>query len=300
MKETSMEIALGPVFYHWSSERLAAFYETIAAEPAIDRVYLGEVVCGKRSPLTEHALAAAAERLIEAGKTVVWSGLALPATVRDRKAIAALSQVPDLIEVNDVSALLVREGPFVAGPLLNAYNEGTVEELARLGCVRLCPNVELSLEAIGEIAARRPGMEIELFAFGRLPLALSGRCYHARSHGLHKDACQFVCDQDPDGMTLRTLEGEPFLAVNGVQTQSYGIQMPDFSVAELRTAGVSALRLSPHTGDMAAVARAFRAYADNSLTARELAENVRAVVSSTPFVGGYLHGQAGVAPARFA
>lgn len=295
-----MEIALGPVFYHWSSERLAAFYETIAAEPAIDRVYLGEVVCGKRSPLTEHALAAAAERLIEAGKTVVWSGLALPATVRDRKAIAALSQVPDLIEVNDVSALLVREGPFVAGPLLNAYNEGAVEELARLGCVRLCPNVELSLEAIGEIAARRPGMEIELFAFGRLPLALSGRCYHARSHGLHKDACQFVCDQDPDGMTLRTLEGEPFLAVNGVQTQSYGIQMPDFSVAELRTAGVSALRLSPHTGDMAAVARAFRAYADNSLTARELAENVRAVVSSTPFVGGYLHGQAGVAPARFA
>lgn len=300
MKETSMEIALGPVFYHWSSERLAAFYETIAAEPAIDRVYLGEVVCGKRSPLTEHALAAAAERLIEAGKTVVWSGLALPATVRDRKAIAALSQVPDLIEVNDVSALLVREGPFVAGPLLNAYNEGAVEELARLGCVRLCPNVELSLEAIGEIAARRPGMEIELFAFGRLPLALSGRCYHARSHGLHKDACQFVCDQDPDGMTLRTLEGEPFLAVNGVQTQSYGIQMPDFSVAELRTAGVNALRLSPHTGDMAAVARAFRAYADNSLTARELAEKVRAVVSSTPFVGGYLHGQAGVAPARFA
>lgn len=295
-----MEIALGPVFYHWSSERLAAFYETIAAEPAIDRVYLGEVVCGKRSPLTEHALAAAAERLIEAGKTVVWSGLALPATVRDRKAIAALSQVPDLIEVNDVSALLVREGPFVAGPLLNAYNEGAVEELARLGCVRLCPNVELSLEAIGEIAARRPGMEIELFAFGRLPLALSGRCYHARSHGLHKDACQFVCDQDPDGMTLRTLEGEPFLAVNGVQTQSYGIQMPDFSVAELRAAGVNALRLSPHTGDMVAVARAFRAYADNSLTARELAENVRAVVSSTPFVGGYLHGQAGVAPARFA
>lgn len=300
MKETSMEIALGPVFYHWSSERLAAFYETIAAEPAIDRVYLGEVVCGKRSPLTEHALAAAAERLIEAGKTVVWSGLALPATVRDRKAIAALSQVPDLIEVNDVSALLVREGPFVAGPLLNAYNEGAVEELARLGCVRLCPNVELSLKAIGEIAARRPGMEIELFAFGRLPLALSGRCYHARSHGLHKDACQFVCDQDPDGMTLRTLEGEPFLAVNGVQTQSYGIQVPDFSVAELRAAGVNALRLSPHTGDMAAVARAFRAYADNSLTARELAENVRAVVSSTPFVGGYLHGQAGVAPARFA
>lgn len=293
-----MEIALGPLLFHWSPDRISAFYDTIAAEPAIDRVYLGEVVCGKRSPLTEHALAGAAERLTDAGKIVVWSGLALPATIRDRKAIAALTRISDLIEINDVSALLDREGPFVAGPLLNAYNEGAVEELARLGCVRLCPNVELSLEAIGEIAARRPGLEIELFAFGRLPLALSGRCYHARSHGLHKDACQFVCDQDPDGMTLRTLEGEPFLAVNGVQTLSHGVQLVDCPASELRAAGVTALRLSPHSGDMAGVARAFRAYADDVLTIGELAEDVQTAAPGGVFVGGYLHGQAGAAPLR--
>jgi len=299
MMENPMQITLGPLMFHWPPERLASFYEAIAAEPTIDRVYLGEVVCGKRSPLTEHALAAAAERLADAGKVVVWSGLALPATVRDRKAIATLTQASDLIEINDVSAMLARDGPFVAGPLLNAYNEGAVEELVRRGCVRLCPNVELSLEAISKIVRFHSALEIEFFAFGRLPLALSGRCYHARSHGLHKDGCQFVCDQDPDGMTLRTLEGEAFLAVNGVQTLSHGVQLVDVPAAALRAAGVTALRLSPHSGDMTAVARAFRAYADNLLTPCELAEDVRTAGAPGPFVNGYLRGEAGGEPSRF-
>lgn len=290
-----MQINLGPLMFHWSPDRIEAFYAGVADEPAIDQVYLGEVVCGKRAPLNQHALAASAERLLEAGKTVIWSGLALPALVRDRKGIAALTALPDLIEINDISALLGRDGPFVAGPLLNAYNEGAVEELVRRGCVRLCPNVELSLEAIGKIAGFHPAMEIELFAFGRLPLALSGRCYHARSHGLHKDACQFVCDQDPDGMTLRTLEGEAFLAVNGVQTLSHGVQLVDVPAADLRAAGVTALRLSPHSGDMTAVARAFRAYADGLLDPAELAERVQSDDLPAPFVSGYLHGQAGAA-----
>lgn len=299
MMEKPMQITLGPLMFHWPPEQLAAFYEAIAAEPTIDRVYLGEVVCGKRSPLTEHALAAAAERLVDAGKAVVWSGLALPATVRDRKAVAALTQASDLIEINDVSAMLGRDGPFVAGPLLNAYNEGAVKELARRGCVRLCPNVELSLEAISKIAGFHPAMEIEFFAFGRLPLALSGRCYHARSHGLHKDGCQFVCDQDPDGMTLRSLEGEAFLAVNGVQTLSHGVQLVDVPARDLRAAGVTALRLSPHSGDMTAVARAFRAYADNRLSPCELAEDVRKAGAPGPFVNGYLRGEAGGESSRF-
>lgn len=296
MKKEPMQINLGPLLFHWSPDRIEAFYAAVAGEPAIDQIYLGEVVCGKRAPLIQHALVASAERLLEAGKTVIWSGLALPAMVRDRKAIAALSDLPDLIEINDVSALLGREGPFVAGPLLNAYNEGAVEELVRRGCVRLCPNVELSLEAIGKIARFHPRVEIELFAFGRLPLALSGRCYHARSHGLHKDACQFVCDQDPDGMALRTLEGQPFLAVNGVQTLSHGVQLVDVPAADLHAAGVTGLRLSPHSGDMTAVARAFRAYADGLLEPTELAERVRSDDLPAPFVSGYLHGQAGAAP----
>src|SRR5690606_35782502 len=101
--------------------------------------------------------------------------------------------------------------------------------------------------------------EIELFAFGRLPLALSGRCYHARHHGLHKDSCRFVCDRDPDGMEVRTLDGDGFLAVNGIQTLSHAVQVCDAAPDELAAAGVKALRLSPHSCDMVAVACAFRA-----------------------------------------
>ena len=292
------ELTLGPLLFNWTPDHIRDFYARIADEAPVDRVYLGEVVCGKRAPLTDAALADAAERLSNAGKTVVWSTLGLPALKRDRKAIAALSAEQEmLIEVNDISSLRGRTGPFVAGPLLNVYNEGAARELMSRGCVRLCVNVELSLEAVSAIASACPGLEIELFAFGRLPLALSGRCYHARHHGLHKDACQFVCDRDPDGLALKTLDGRDFLAVNGVQTLSHGVQLIDAPPETLRAAGVSALRLSPHTSDMVAVAKAFRDRADSRIDGAELAARVIASGPPGALVGGYLRGAAGLQPA---
>ena len=290
MKET-VQLTLGPLLFNWAPDRIRDFYARIADEAPVDRVYLGEVVCGKRAPLIDAALADAADRLGQAGKTVVWSTLGLPALKRDRKAIAALAAEQEmLIEVNDVSGLLGRTGPFVAGPLLNVYNEGAARELMTRGCVRLCANVELSLEAVSAIAAACPGLEIELFAFGRLPLALSGRCYHARHHGLHKDSCQFICDRDPDGLALNTLDGRDFLAVNGVQ-------LIDAAPETLRAAGVTALRLSPHTADMIAVATAFRDRADGRIDAAELAARVVASGPPGALVGGYMRGEAGLQPA---
>lgn len=295
MTRPAIGLALGPLLFHWSAGRIVDFYTRIADEAPIERVYLGEVVCGKRAPLVSHALAEAAERLTAAGKEVVWSGLGLPATVRDRRAIAALAGTTDLVEVNDVSGLLDRAAPFVAGPLLNVYNEAAAKELADRGCVRLCANVELSLNAVRAIARACPGLEIEIFAFGRVPLALSGRCYHARHHGLHKDACQFVCERDPDGLRLNTLEGRGFLAVNGVQTLSDGVQIADIEPAALAGAGVTALRLSPHTLYMPAVARAFRGFLDGEIGAAELRSGIEALGPPGPLINGYLHGAAGMA-----
>lgn len=293
-----IQLTLGPLLFNWAPGRIRDFYGRIADEAPVERVHLGEVVCGKRAPLLDNAFADAAERLEAAGKQVVWSTLGLPALRRDRKAIAALSADQDsLIEINDVSALMDRAGPFVAGPLLNVYNEAAARELMARGCVRLCANVELSLAAISAIAAACPGLEIELFAFGRLPLALSGRCYHARHHGLHKDNCQFICDRDPDGLDLKTLDGRDFLAINGVQTLSHGVQLADIPPDELRAAGVGALRLSPHTADMVAVAVAFRAFADGQIDGAELAARARASGPPGPFVGGYLQGRPGLQPA---
>ena len=290
-----IQLTLGPLLFNWAPDRIRDFYARIADEAPVDRVDLGEVVCGKRAPLIDAALADAADRLTQAGKTVVWSTLGLPALKRDRKAIAALSAEQEmLVEINDISGLRGRTGPFVAGPLLNIYNEEAARELMTRGCVRLCANVELSLEAVSAIAAACPGLEIELFAFGRLPLALSGRCYHARHHGLHKDACQFICDRDPDGLALRTLDGREFLAVNGVQTLSHGVQLIDAAPATLRAAGVRALRLSPHTSDMVVVATALRDRADGRIDGAELAARVGASGPPGALVGGYLRGEAGL------
>jgi len=298
-KTDPIQLTLGPLLFNWTPKRIRDFYARIADEAPVDRVHLGEVVCGKRAPLIDGALADAAERLEAAGKTVVWSSLGLPALKRDRKAIAALSAEQEmLIEINDISGLLGRTGPFVAGPLLNVYNEGAARELMGRGCVRLCANVELSLAAVAAIAARCPGLEVEVFAFGRLPLALSGRCYHARHHGLHKDACQFICDRDPDGLALKTLDGRDFLAVNGVQTLSHGVHLVDADAGTLRAAGVTALRLSPHTTDMVAVAEAFRARLDGRIDGGELAVRVTEAGLPGALVGGYAHGTAGLTPVR--
>ena len=296
MTSRRIEITLGPLFFHWPAARIRDTYAYLADEAPIDRVYLGEVICGKRSPRIAEALAEAAERLERSGKAVVWSTLALPATPRELRAAGELTAGGDLVEINDLSALAQRPAgaPFVGGPFLNIYNESAAGELVRRGCVRLCANVELSLAALAAIGAGCPGLELELFAYGRLPLALSGRCYHARTYGRHKDACQFVCEQDPDGFGVRTIEKEPFLAVNGIQTLSYGVHLADAPVRRLREAGVTALRISPQTGDMAAVARAFRRFADEAIGEAELRRAVLATSPPGPIVNGYLAGAAGL------
>ena len=290
-----LELALGPLFFHWSAVEIGDFYARIADEAPVDRVYVGEVVCGKRAPLVDKALARAGERLTAAGKTVVWSSLSLPANRRDRDATALLvADASRRVEVNDMGALFHRAGqPFVAGPLLNVYNEAAAHELMLKGCERLCPPVEMALEDVGAIARRVPALEIELFAFGRAPLALSGRCYHARDAGLARDSCRFVCDRDADGMAVTTLDGQNFLAVNGVQTLSHGVHVAAVPPAQLRDLGIGALRLSPHSLDMVAVAAAFRALLDDRIRPDGLLATLNALNPPGALVSGYLTGAPG-------
>ena len=291
----SMELAIGPLLFNWPAEQVETFYARIADEAPVGTVYLGEVVCGKRQPLLQDALARAAERLEGAGKTVIWSTLALPSTPRERRLAAELAADPDhLIEAGDMSAVWSRApAPFVAGPLLNVYNAPAAAELVRLGCVRLCANVELPLTSITEIAQACPGLELELFAFGRLPLALSSRCAQARMEGLHRDACRYVCDRHPDGMDVSTIEGQGFLAVNGLQTLSHGCQLVDVEAETLKAAGVSVLRLSPHSLDMVAVCDLFRDFTTRRISSRELTLGIELLGPPGPLISGYLHGLAG-------
>jgi len=287
-------LTLGPVFFHWPAERLRDFYFRIADEAPVERVHVGEVVCGKRMPFFDPVWPDVIERLEQAGKEVVLSTLATPMTVRERRSIADLCGDDRLVEINDVTALPVRSGqPFVAGPFINVYNGATAQFLGRRGARTICPPVELSLAHISAIAQTCSDVEFEVFAFGRLPLALSGRCYHARLHGLHKDSCQFTCEQDPDGFLVDTLDDQSFLAINGVQTMSAQVHAVMQPASEFLSRGIRRLRLSPHTSDMVQVARIYRSALDGD----EDPERARTLLSNLDLPGtlvdGYARGRAG-------
>jgi collagenase-like PrtC family protease len=256
-----LKLALGPVLYYWPRERLLAFYNEAAAS-SVDIVYLGEAVCSRRDEMRLADWLATARRLVEAGKDVVLSSQALVESESDLRMLHRLTHDGGfLVEANDMSAVSLLTGrmPFVAGPHLNVYNAHTLALLARLGASRWVAPVEISRSLLHAIAADRPaGLEVELFAYGRLPLAFSARCFTARHYNLQKDDCQFRCLDHPDGLPLRTSEGDQFLVLNGIQTQSARVYMLLGEVETLAAAGVDIARISPqgeHTFD---VVRAFR------------------------------------------
>jgi collagenase-like PrtC family protease len=246
-------LTLGPVLFHWPAATLRDFYARIADEAPVDFVCAGEVVCSKRWPFQEDDFNEIVERLERGGKTVIVSSLIMPTLDRERRQLSHLGQLGTrLLEANDVAALpMLRGRPHAVGPFVNVYNEATLAHLVRNGATRICLPPELPLASVRALALPAHGAAIEVFAFGRVPLAISARCYHARIHGLSKDSCQFVCGQDPDGRKVATLDGEPFLAVNGVQTLSYAYANAITDVAALVAAGVSGFRLSPHTAALA-------------------------------------------------
>ena len=201
-----------------------------------------------------------------------------------------------MVEVNDASALLhLRGRPHHIGPFMNVYNERTVAVLARGGARNICLPAEMPAAAIGALCAEtaKLGVSVEAQVFGRLPLALSARCYHARAHGRSKDSCQFVCENDPDGMPLRTLEDQPFLAVNGIQTLSHDYLNLIGELADLQAMGVTRFRLSPHSCDMVAVAAIFRAVLDRRIAVPEAAAQLDALKLDAPFSNGFYYGKPG-------
>lgn len=287
-----MKLSVGPILYLWERSAVLSFYESLCEAP-VDIVYLGEVVCSKRRPLRKEDWLGVARMLRSAGKEVVISTLALIEAESELAALARMAQSADaLVEANDYACVECLDGrPFVAGPHLNVYNEATLKLLARHGARRWVAPVELPLAIVAALAELRPSrIEVEMFAYGRLPLAFSARCFTARAEQRPKDDCQFTCAAHPDGSTVYSREGQPFLALNGVQTQSAATQNLLPHVAKLRNAGVDVLRLSPQSRDFPAVVHAFHA---------ALGGDDDATLPSSFLPGGYcdgyLDGAAGLA-----
>jgi collagenase-like PrtC family protease len=290
-------LTLGPLLFNWSPEKYRDFYFRMAEAP-VEIVYIGEVVCSKRAPFFEPVIPDVVERLTAAGKQVVHSTLGLIMVAREMQQIRDLVEGgPDyVVEANDISTVSLLAGrPHVIGPAVNVYNEGTLSWLIGQGATRVCLPGELPGESIAVLTAAAKGAEIEVQVFGRLPLANSARCYHARSRGLPKDNCLFACGDDPDGMELKTIDGEPFLTVNGTQTMSHSYCNLVAEMAEMRQAGVTHFRLSPHDTDMAAVARIYRDVLDGRLDVAGADARLAELVPDAPFSNGFYHGGEGSA-----
>jgi collagenase-like PrtC family protease len=255
-----IRLALGPVLYYWSRDDLIAFYQAIAESP-VDIVYLGETVCAKRRSVRLDDWLAIGEQLAAAGKEVVLSSLSLIEAESELKTLRRLcANERFLVEANDMAAvqLLAGETEFVAGPSVNIYNQRTLASLGRLGLRRWVMPVELSRETLAAMQATRPeGIETEIFAYGRLPLALSARCFTARAHKLPKDDCQYRCLDYPDGMLLSTQEDARFLALNGIQTQSAQTFTLLNEIGDIRKLGADVLRISPQSRHTPAIIQIF-------------------------------------------
>jgi collagenase-like PrtC family protease len=297
MSGAPTELTLGPNLFNWAPETWRDFYFRIADEAPVSVVYLGETICSKRAPLFKDYYDAVGERLRSAGKTVVHSTLGETASRVDRRLVSDVcGTTSDLVEANDASAAFhLRGRPHYIGPLMNVYNEETLRFLAGKGARNICLPIELPFSAIGVLcaAARPENVTVEVQVFGRQSLALSARCYHARAHGRTKDTCLFVCEKDPDGLVLSTLEGKPFLVANGVQTLSFEYLNLAQEIPDLKAAGVSRYRLSPHSCDMVRVATVFRGVLDGVLPVAEAVACLEELPLDAPFSNGFHHGRPG-------
>jgi collagenase-like PrtC family protease len=287
------ELTMGPVLFHWPAETKRDFWFRIADEAPVGTAYLGEAVCSKREPFFNLYLEDVADRLTRAGKRVVWSSLAQVVTGIDRKASIGLSEFENAeIEANDASILAMLKGrPHRIGQYLNVYNESTISHLVGNGAHHFCLQPELPAETIAQLAgsARKLGATVEVQVFGRVSLALSARCYHARAHGRTKDNCLFVCENDPDGMELQTRSRHKFLAVNGIQTLSHRYLEHSAEIPSLVAMGVTAFRLSPHSLDMAATARAYRQLLDGLASPDETSVRLEELGLPQPTMNGFFH-----------
>lgn len=286
-----MKLSLGPLQYFWPRERTLAFYREAIHWP-VDIVYLGETVCSKRRELRTADWLALAEELADSGKQIVLSTLALieaesELSVLDRQ----VSHGGFWIEANDLSAVqLCKEKgrPFVAGPTLNVYNHRALAMLGEDGLRRWVPGVEQGRTLIGEL---KDGVladggvmpELEVIAWGRLPLSFSARCFTARALDVPKDQCGFRCIDYPDGMPLATREGRPFLRINGISVQGEEITDLAPELPELRALGVDILRVYPQAEGMEAIVRHFDAARSASEAPVRIGER-----------NGYWHGEPGM------
>lgn len=291
-----MKLSLGPLLYYWARDDVLDFYKAIAATP-VDIVYLGETVCSRRHELRLADWLSIAARLRDAGKEVVLSTQVLIESGADVTMLHKIAANGDFrVEANDMGAVHCLEGkaPFVAGPHLNIYNVPTLQWMAALGVQRWVMPLEMSRDDLALMQQGRPaGLETEVFAYGRMPLAFSARCFTARHRNLPKDDCQFSCLAHPDGLMMRTRESEGFLVLNGTQTQSAKIYNLLAQLSTMQKMGVDVVRISPQSQHTGEIVNVFHEVLTQQIPAAAGMQSMLGLMPDQP-CNGYWYGKPGL------
>ncbi|MEW6188986.1 MAG: U32 family peptidase [Actinomycetota bacterium] len=264
-----MEIAIGPLPTNWGKEKILDYYGKVAAHPAINRAYIGEIACTKRNILDPGFFIEIQDLLKRAGKEVILSTPVLPTNEEDLNKSRALMAKAREIEVNNMGIFNIwlkefRERPLTLGSFFNVYNPQSARFLLKYKIRRIVFPVDISMNTM-EKMCQEIDIPFEVVVYGNFPIAFSWRCYTARAFGSLRRGCGFKC-YEVKNLPQATLEGEPLFMMNGPAVYNGKTYCLVSHLKGFREVGITSIRIESTPENVVEVVDIFKAVIDGKIS----------------------------------